>query len=226
MPKPVTSLRLLSSSRMHCAQLYVTYFYMAASPGSSFILSSPQTSVMHHPSAPGWLYVTHSRKFQLCWNLKGPLLFEQFFVGQIFALYTTAFLLANNTLTQDWDFQTDVSLWFPLLPWYLACISAVLMSYVSHTECLIHSPNTFFSSRYSLPDPGVFFLVSGIKPRAWSMLGKHLPLISVLLALTFFNAKKTNEASVITKFTVSLGKAKTKQIGHKQVSHQEKLPCT
>lgn len=226
MPKPVTTLRLLLSSRMHCAQLYVLYFYMAASPGSSFILSSPQTSVMHHPSAPGWLYVTHSRKFQLCWNLKGPLLFEQFFVGQIFALYTTAFCSPKTHLTQDWDFQTDVSLWFPLLPWYLACISAVLIGYVSHTEHLIHSSNTFFSSRYSLPDTGVFFLVSGIEHRAWSMLGKHLPLISVFSALTFFDAKKTNEASVITKFTVSLGKTKLKQTGHKQVSHREKVPCT
>lgn len=105
-------------------------------------------------------------------------------------------------------------------------MSAVLIAYVSHTECLIHSPNSFFSSRYSLPDTGVSFLVSGIELRAWCMLGKHLPLISVFLALTFFNAKKTNEASVITKFTVVWGKAKMKQIVHKQVSHREKLPCT
>lgn len=100
MPKPVTSSRLLSS-RMHFAQLYVLYFYTAASTGSSFILSSPQTSVMHHPSAPGCLYVTHSRNFQLCWNLKGPLPFEQFFADQNFTLYTTAFLFINKTLTQD-----------------------------------------------------------------------------------------------------------------------------
>lgn len=58
------------------------------------------------------------------------------------------------------------------------------------------------------------------------MLGKHpAPDLCVFSALTFFNAKKTNEASVITKFTVSLGKAKMKQIGHKQVSHREKVPC-
>lgn len=181
---------------------------------------------MHHPSAPGWLCVTCSRNFQLCWNLKGPLPFEQFFVDQNFALYTTAFLFTNSALTQDWDFQTDVSLWFLLLPWYLACISAVLIDCVSHTEHLIHSSNTFLSSRYSLPGTGVFLLVSGIEPRAWSMLGKHSATdLCVFSALTFFNAKKANEASVITKFTVSLGKAKMKQIGHKQVSHREKVPC-
>lgn len=180
---------------------------------------------MYHPSAPGRLCVTRSRNFQLCWSLKGPLPFEQFFVDQNFALYTTAFLFTSSALPQDWGFQPDISLWFLLLPWYLACISAVLIDCVSQTEHLIHSSNTFLSSRCSLPGTGVFFLVSGIEPRAWSMLGTHPATdLCVFPALTVFNSKKTNEASVITKFTVSLGKAKMKQIGHKQVSYWKKVP--